>query len=84
MRKCEKCGASMKLDLRLKVNGGGYGMVVRVDEKQKATTIDDVRVAVCPECGYTEMYLEDLTKLKSLKTTFRFLELRKTKFREGL
>ena len=39
MRKCEKCGASMKLDLRLKVNGGGYGMVVRVDEKQKATTI---------------------------------------------
>ena len=58
MRKCEKCGASMKLDLRLKVNGGGYGMVVRVDEKQKATTIDDVRVAVCPECGYTEMYLE--------------------------
>ena len=65
MRKCEKCGASMKLDLRLKVNGGGYGMVVRVDEKQKATTIDDVRVTVCPECGYTEMYLEDLTKLKS-------------------
>ena len=54
-----------KLDLRLKVNGGGYGMVVRVDEKQKATTIDDVRVAVCPECGYTEMYLEDLTKMKS-------------------
>ena len=65
MRKCEKCGANMKSDLRLKVNGGGYGIVVRVDEKQKATTIDDVRVAVCPECGYTEMYLEDLTKLKS-------------------
>lgn len=57
MRKCEKCGANMKLDLRLKVNGGGYGIVVRVDEKHKATTIDDVRVAVCPECGYTEMYL---------------------------
>jgi predicted nucleic-acid-binding Zn-ribbon protein len=64
MRKCEKCGASMKLDLRLKVNGGGYGIVVRVDEKQKATTIDDVRVAVCSECGCTEMYLEDLSKLK--------------------
>ena len=64
MRKCEKCGASMKLDLRLKVNGGGYGIVVRVDEKQKATTIDDVRVAVCSECGYTEMYLEDLSKFK--------------------
>ena len=64
MRKCEKCGASIKSDLRLKVNGGGYGVVVHVDAKQKATTIDDVRVAVCPECGYTEMYLEDLSKLK--------------------
>ena len=37
----------MKLDLRLKVNGGGYGMVVRVDEKQKATTIPSVP-AGCP------------------------------------
>lgn len=54
----------MRADLRLKVNGGGYGIVVDVDEKQKTTTIDDVKVAVCPECGQTEMYLEDLTKLK--------------------
>ena len=64
MRKCEKCGTVMRADLRLKVNGGGYGIVVDVDEKQKTTTIDDVRVAVCPECGYTEMYLEDLSKLE--------------------
>ncbi|NSG20855.1 nucleic acid-binding protein [Blautia obeum] len=64
MRKCEKCGTVMRADLRLKVNGGGYGIVVDVDEKQKTTTIDDVKVAVCPECGQTEMYLEDLTKLK--------------------
>ena len=64
MRKCEKCGTVMRADLRLKVNGGGYGIVVDVDEKQKTTTIDDVKVAVWPECGHTEMYLEDLTKLK--------------------
>lgn len=64
MRKCEKCGTVMRADLRLKVNSGGYGIVVDVDEKQKTTTIDDVKVAVCPECGQTEMYLEDLTKLK--------------------
>ena len=50
MRKCEKRGASMKLDLRLKVNGGGYGILVDVDEKQKTTTIDYVKVAVCTEC----------------------------------
>ena len=65
MRKCEKCGASMKSDLRLKVHGGGYGVVVSVDEKQKSTMIDDVSVAVCPECGYLEMYLKDLTKLNA-------------------
>ena len=64
MRKCEKCGTVMRADLRLKVNGGGYGIVVDVDEKQKTTTIDDVKVAVCPECGHIEMYLEDLTNLK--------------------
>ena len=51
MRKCEKCGTVMRADLRLKVNGGGYGIVVDVDEKQKTTTIDDVKVAVSPECG---------------------------------
>ena len=31
---------------------------------QKAKIIDDVKVAVCPECGNIEMYLEDLTNLK--------------------
>ena len=64
MRKCVKCGKVMVSDLRLKVNGGGYGIVVRVDEKQKTTIIDDVKVAVCPECGNIEMYLENLTNLK--------------------
>lgn len=33
MRKCGKCGKVMVSDLRLKVKGGGYGIVVRVDEK---------------------------------------------------
>ena len=42
MRKCEKCGTVMRADLRLKVNGGGYGIVVDVDEKQKTTTIDEI------------------------------------------
>lgn len=43
---------------------GGYGIVVHVDEKQKAKIIGDVKVAVCPKCGNIEMYLEDLTNLK--------------------
>ena len=39
-------------------------MVLYLYKKKNTTTIDDVKVAVCPECGHTEMYLEDLTKLK--------------------
>lgn len=27
-------------------------------------TVSAILLAVCPECGHTEMYLEDLTKLK--------------------
>ena len=29
-----------------------------------AKIIDDVKVAVCPECGNIEMYLENLTNMK--------------------
>ena len=29
-----------------------------------AKITDDVKVAVCPECGNIEMYLENLTNLK--------------------
>ena len=46
MRKCEKCGTVMRADLRLKVNGGGYGIVVDVDEKQKTTTIDSIQDSI--------------------------------------
>ena len=53
MRKCEKCGTVMRADLRLKVNGGGYGIVVDVDEKQKTTTIDDVKVISFPALSMT-------------------------------
>lgn len=35
MRKCAKCGKVMMSDLRLKVNGGGYGIVVHVDENKR-------------------------------------------------
>ena len=67
MRKCLRCEAIMKSNLRLKVNGGGYGLVVSVNEKHQATTIGDIKVAVCPECGYTETYLDDTNELEKYK-----------------
>ena len=39
----------------------GYGMDAY---EGMAKIIDDVKVAVCPECGNIEMYLENLTNLK--------------------
>ena len=33
-------------------------------EEMSQKIIDDVKVAVCPECGNIEMYLENLTNLK--------------------
>lgn len=67
MRKCLRCGAIMNSNLRLKVNGGGYGIVVSVNEKSQTQTIGKLKVAVCPECGYTEIYLEDISGLKKYK-----------------
>ena len=72
----------MKLDLRLKVTLWLWDGCSQM--RLYMTTIDDVRVAVCPECGYTEMYLEDLTKLKSCKRQLSDFRIKKTEFREGV
>ena len=42
---------------------GTHGYVMDAYEGM-AKIIDDVKVAVCPECGNIEMYLENLTNLK--------------------
>ena len=48
MRKCEKCGTVMRADLRLKVNGGGYGIVVDVDEMMlKLQSVQSVDIQKC-------------------------------------
>ena len=67
MRKCLRCGNVMNSNLKLKVNGGGYGIVVSINKKLSATTIGDVKVAVCPECGYMETYIDDTSELKKIK-----------------
>lgn len=66
MRKCLHCGIEMKSNLRVKVNGGGYGIVVSVNETLTATNIGDLRAAICPNCGHVETYIEDISKLREL------------------
>lgn len=53
----ENCG--------IKVQGGGYGIVLTNDEnKLFGGRMGAPRVAVCPVCGELSIYLEDVAKLK--------------------
>ena len=58
MRKCLRCDTEMVEDLDVKVEGGAYGI--------KITQQGIFKCAVCPECGYTEIYIQDISKVKKL------------------
>ena len=65
MRKCLRCGTEMVEDLNVMVTNGGYG----VDVRQKGIfkgSLGKIKCAVCPECGYTETYIDDTENIKKL------------------
>ena len=65
MRKCIRCGAEMREDCAIKVEGAGYGIVLFSDAgKLFGGRIGQPRVAICPECGEVSIYLDDVSKLK--------------------
>ena len=65
MRKCIRCGAEMREDCAIKVEGAGYGIVLSYDAgKLFGGRIGQPRVAICPECGEVSIYLDDVSKLK--------------------
>lgn len=65
MRKCLRCEKEMIEDLEVMVSNGGYGIVVREKGLFKSA-IDKIKCAVCPECGYTETYVEKTDKFKNI------------------
>ena len=65
MRECLRCKTAMVEDLAVMVTNGGYG----VDVRQKGIfkgSLGKIKCAVCPECGYTEAYIEDTERIKKL------------------
>jgi len=65
MRKCLRCETEMVEDLSVMVSNGEYG----IDVKEKGmfkSAIERIKCAVCPECGYTETYIENTEKIKKL------------------
>ena len=54
----------MRENYDVKVEGGAYGLKITKPGIFK-DNLGKVHVAVCPECGYLEFYLEDTSKLKN-------------------
>lgn len=65
MRKCIRCNVEMIEDLDVKVEGSAYGLKVTRQGIFK-DNLGKFACAVCPECGYTETYIKDTSKIKEL------------------
>jgi hypothetical protein len=52
-------------NLTMMASNGGFGLDVRENGLFKGS-LGKIKCAVCPECGYTETYIEDTQKLKDL------------------
>lgn len=65
MRKCIRCNREMVEDLDVKVEGRADGIKVTQQGIFKEN-LGKLRCAVCPECGYTEIYIQDTSKIKKL------------------
>ena len=67
MRKCLRCETEMVEDLTVMVINGGYGVDVRQKGMFKGS-LGKLKCAACPECGYTETYIDDTENIKNLTT----------------
>ena len=65
MRKCLRFDAVMVEDLAAMVTNGGYGIDVREKGMFKGS-LSKIKCAVCPECGYTETYIDNPENVKKL------------------
>ncbi len=65
MQKCLRCNVEMVKNLDVKVEGAIYGIKI-TEQGILKENLGKLKCAVCPECGYTETYIEDTTKIKKL------------------
>jgi predicted nucleic-acid-binding Zn-ribbon protein len=67
MKRCLRCSEKMIEDLSSKAKGGGHQIIVQVNKDLSSKSISDLKVAVCPNCGYVETYISDLENIKKLQ-----------------
>lgn len=65
MRNCLRCKTTMVEDLSVMVTNGGYGVDVREKGMFKGS-LGKIKCAVCPECCYTETYIENTESIRKL------------------
>lgn len=63
MRMCIRCECEMIENFDVKVEGAAYGLKITQQGIFK-DNLGKVYAAVCPECGYLEFYLKDVSKIK--------------------
>lgn len=62
MRKCIRCDIEMNENYDVKVEGAAYGLKVTKPGIFK-DNLGKIHCAVCPKCGYVELYLDDTSKI---------------------
>ncbi len=65
MKKCLRCETAMVEDLAVMVTNGGYCVDVR-EKGMFKTSLGKIKCAVCPQCGYTETYIDNTESIKKL------------------
>ena len=63
MKKCIRCESEMIENYDVKIEGAAYGLKITKQGIFK-DKLGKVQAAVCPECGYIEFYLDDISKIK--------------------
>ncbi len=59
MRTCLRCKNNMIENFKVSSNG------LRITNKNLvSSTVAELKCAVCTECGYSEMYVDDISKIK--------------------
>lgn len=63
--KCSQCETDMIKDLTVGVETGMYGFVVKQKRKGFMNNVSEkLHAAVCPNCGYTALYVENYHQFK--------------------
>lgn len=65
IRRCLRCNVEMIENFDIKVEGTGYGIKL-TEQGIFKDNLGKFKCSVCPECGYTEVYIEDTERIKKI------------------